>query len=111
MNKDNDKNNLMPSLMNNFIDSYSNFEDLKYSFDNKKGVGTISGFLDGAKCTTTIKLEKNGFVQTNSRFDTDISKSDLIEQVKSLYSQGYKQRQIAEMLNISQSTVSKYLKL
>lgn len=103
-------------LGNTFIlflnsNNYCNFDDVKYSCDQKKGIATISGISNGARCTTTIKLEENGIIQTNSSFDMNISKSNLIEQVKSLYRQGYKQRQIADMLNISQSTVSKYLKL
>ena len=43
-------------------------------------------------------------------FEKNLGKDGLKKQIKELYSQGYKQREIADMLGVSQSTVSNYLK-
>lgn len=52
----------------------------------------------------------NGVVQTTTQFATNLGKEALISQIKALRKQGYKQQQIADMLKISQATVSKYLR-
>lgn len=41
---------------------------------------------------------------------TNLSRDALKSQIKDLKKQGFKQQQIADMLNISQATVSNYLK-
>lgn len=96
--------------MNDFIEN-SELEDVKTSFDSKKGTATISGVKDGIKYTTTMKNQKNGVTKMESQFKTNIGKFALVEQIKELKMQGYKQTEIAEMLDISQSLVSKYLKI
>ena len=52
----------------------------------------------------------NGVVQTTTQFATNLGKEALTSQIKDLRKQGYKQQQIADMLKISQATVSKYLR-
>lgn len=96
--------------MDNFI-KCTELKDVKTVFDSKKGTATISGCRDGVQYTTTMKKQKNGVVKTESMFGTNLGKSALTEQIKELKSQGYKQREIADMLGISQSSVSKYLNL
>lgn len=88
-----------------------NLKNLKTSYDEKRGVAIVSGYNDGIQYTTTLKLENNGYIQTNSKFSTDMNKEELILQVKSLCKQGYKQTEVATMLGISQSLVSRYKNL
>lgn len=49
-------------------------------------------------------------MQTTTQFATNLGKEALISQIKALRKQEYKQQQIADMLKISQATVSKYLR-
>ena len=65
--------------------------------------------MDGFQYTTTLTKHMNGVVQTTTQFATNLGKEALISQIKALRKQGYKQ-QIADMLKISQATVSKYLR-
>ena len=66
---------------------------------------------DGVQYTTTLTKHTNGFVQTTSQFATNLGKEALIAQIKELRRQGFKQQKIADRLNISQATVSKYLRM
>jgi transcriptional regulator len=50
-------------------------------------------------------------VQNQSCFESNLGKEALVSQVKSLRKQGYKQQEIADMLGISQSLVSKYSRI
>lgn len=84
-------------------------QDVKTRLETKSGVASISGYRDGVRYTTTMKFEDNGSILTQSEFDSNLSKDALYSQIHSLYKQGYTQVEIAEMLGISQSTVSKYL--
>ena len=67
-----------------------------------------TGSRDGYQYTTTVKREKHGVVQTQASFETNLGKEALISQVKQLLKEGYRQREVADMLGISQSLVSKY---
>ena len=77
--------------------------DVKTSFDSKTGIASVIGNKDGFQYTTTLTKHLHGVVQTTTQFATNLGKEALI-------SQGYKQQQIADMLKISQATVSKYLR-
>lgn len=84
--------------------------DVKTTFDSKTGIASVIGNKDGFQYTTTLTKHMNGVVQTTTQFATNLGKEALISQIKALRKQGYKQQQIADMLKISQATVSKYLR-
>ena len=75
----------------------------------KTGTASVRGKLGDLQYTTTIQGCNNGYVKTNSVFDTSTRGDVLAEQIKQLRKQGHKQTEIAKMLNISQPTVSNYL--
>lgn len=83
-------------------------DDVKMAINTKNGTTTISGHKEGLQYTTTIKQEAKGMIQTSSQFDVNMSKDLLSEQIKELRKQGYKQKDIANMLGVSQATVSNY---
>ena len=86
-------------------------ENVKTNFNSKTGTASVTGNRDGFQYTTTLKRQKNGIIQTSSQFDVEnMTKNALEMQIKELKRQGYKQREIAEMLGISQPTVSNYLR-
>ena len=84
--------------------------DVKTSFDSKTGIASVIENKDGFQYTTTLTKHLHGVVQTTTQFATNLGKEALISQIKDLRKQGYKQQQIADMLKISQATVSKYLR-
>lgn len=93
-------------------DLVSNFElnDVKTNFNSKTGTASVTGNRNGIQYTTTLKKQLNGVTQTTSQLATNLSRDALKSQIKDLKKQGFKQQQIADMLNISQATVSNYLK-
>lgn len=93
--------------LENFI-SKTELEDVKTIIDAKAGTASITGSRDGYQYTTTLKRQEYGVVQTHTSFECNIGKEALISQVKQLLKQGYRQREVANMLGISQSLVSKY---
>ena len=58
-----------------------------------------------------MQQEKHGQIVKYSAFEINVGKDALIEQIKELRRQGYKQLEIADMLGISQSLVSKYSRM
>ena len=84
--------------------------DVKTNFDSKTGIASVIGNKDGFQYTTTLTKHTNGVVQTTTQFETSLGREALLSQIKALYKQGFKQQQIADMLKISQATVSKYLR-
>ena len=96
------------SAINDLV-SDMGLNDVRTNFDSKTGIASVIGNKDGFQYTTTVTKHKNGVVQTTSQFVTNIGKEALIAQIKDLRKQGFKQQQIADMLKISQATVSKYL--
>ena len=96
--------------LENFVNQ-TGLENVKTTYNTKTGTACITGTKDGYKYTTTMQKETNGVVQTQSRFESNLGKDALVSQVKSLLKQGYKQREVADMLGISQSLVSKYSRL
>ena len=91
--------------LENFI-FQTGLENVKTSINTKTGTASITGSKGGY--TTTVKREKHGVVQTQASFETNLGKEALISQVKQLLKEGYRQREVADMLGISQSLVSKY---
>lgn len=100
--------NTLATQINSFIQN-TGLEDSYISINTKTGTATITGTKDGLQYTTTVQQMKQGFVQNYTAFSKNMCKSVLIEQVKELRNQGYKQNDIATFLGISQSSVSNYL--
>ena len=80
----------------------------KTQYDARSGTATITGIKDGVRCTTTLRQDTPDF-DKKVKHSTTIGREAAVEQVKELYRQGYRQVDIAEMLDISQSTVSTYI--
>lgn len=95
--------------INNLVKNVG-LNDVKTSFNSKTGTASVTGNRNGIQYTTTLKKQQNGITQTSSQFNINISKDALKNQIKDLNKQGFKQQQIADMLNISQPTVSNYIK-
>lgn len=88
--------------------SQTGLEDVKSVFDSKKGNATITGVKDGLQYTTTVQMQNNGIIQTNSQFSTNLGSEALGGQIMQLRAQNFTQCQVADMLGISQAAVSKY---
>jgi CRP-like cAMP-binding protein len=88
----------------------SGLQDVKTRMDSRKGTAIIAGSRDGIQYTTTVQRNKYGATRTVSQYDTNIGRDAMIEQVKELRRQRYTQQEIADMLGISQATVSIYLR-
>ena len=67
----------------------------------------VSGDKRGYHITSEIKKLPNLIVKTESKLKIPDRKSDLENEVKELAKEGYKQIEIARILGISQSLVSK----
>jgi len=85
-------------------------KDVKMTFDTRTKTACVVGNKDGLQYTTTLKEYMGGCVEIKSKFDTNLGKEGMKMQVSELKAQGYTQQKIADMLGISQSTVSNYLK-
>ena len=83
--------------LENFI-FQTGLENVKTSINTKTGTASITGSKDGYQYTTTVKREKHGVVQTQASFETNLGKEALISQVKQLLKEGYRQREVADML-------------
>ena len=109
-------NNLTKKQSKNILAAINNLianiglDDVKTNFDSKTGIASVIGHKDGFQYTTTLTEHVNGVVQTSSKFALNLGKEALVSQIKALRKQGYKQQQIADMLKVSQATVSKYLR-
>lgn len=84
-------------------------EDVRTSTDESRGYATICGKKGGKHVSVTIEETEIGKASTFSEYDDFQRKSDYRDEVKRLYKQGLKQREIALRLGISQSLVSKLL--
>ena len=96
--------------LENFV-IQTGLENVKTTYNTKTGTACITGTKDGYHYTTTMQKDKHCVIQAQSRFESNFGKDALVSQVKSLLQQGYKQREVADMLGISQSLVSKYSRL
>ncbi|MEH2953643.1 terminase [Candidatus Merdisoma sp. JLR.KK011] len=97
-------------MLENFV-AQTELENVKTTLNTKTGTASITGSKDGYQYTTTMQKETHGMVRTESMFECNLGKEALISQVKNLRRQGYKQQEIADMLGISQSLVSKYSRM
>lgn len=95
--------------INNYINDLG-LEDVKTSANAKTKTATITGRKDGMQYTTTIQQNSYGATKTVSQYNVNIGREAMIEQVKELRRHGYKQQEIADMLGISQASVSVYLR-
>lgn len=82
--------------------------DTKTTIDETKGIATISGKKDGKYLSFVIEQRDYDEIQFES-VDNFKRKSDYKEEVKRLYKNGFKQKEIASRLNMSQSFVSRLL--
>lgn len=97
------------TAINNLVSDVG-LNDVKTNFDSKTGIASVIGNKDGFQYTTTLTKHLHGVMQATTKFATNLGKEALISQIADLRKQGYKQQQIADMLKISQATVSKYLR-
>ena len=88
--------------------SQTGLENVKTVINTKAGTASITGSRGGYQYTTTDKREEHGVIQRHSSFEANLGKEALVSQIKQLLKDGYKQREVADMLGISQSLVSKY---
>ena len=102
------KNNIMEAIK--CLVSDIGLDEVKTTFDSKTKTASVVGNKNGIQYTTTLTEHKSGSIQTNSMFEKNLGKDVLKKQIKKLKQQGYKQQKIADMLGVSQSTVSNYLK-
>ena len=101
-------NNIMEAIK--FLASEIGLDEVKTSFNSKTKTASVVGKKDGIQYTTTLTEHTGGRIQTNSMFEKNLGKDGLKKQINELKCQGYKQQEIADMLGVSQSTVSNYLK-
>ena len=101
-------NNIMEAIKS--LASEIGLDEVKTTLNSKTKTACVIGEKNGIQYTTTLTEHKGGKIQTNSMFEKNLGKDGLKKQIKELKRQGYKQQKIADMLGISQSTVSNYLK-
>ena len=82
--------------------------DTKTTIDEIKGIATISGKKDGKYLSFIIEQRDYDEIQLES-VDKFKRKSDYKEEIKRLHKNGFKQKEIAARLNMSQSFVSRLL--
>lgn len=88
----------------------TSLDSVEIRIDNKKMTKRLIISQDGHRYTMTEKQGNLGVVQTRTSFKVSQNKEEKIFQVRQLSQEGYKQNEIADMLGVSQSSVSKYLK-
>ena len=91
-------------------DVASQMKNVKTTTDERRGVATVSGERDGQRLSFTIRQSPLGEIREASVYDDLPRKSDYKDEVKRLYRERYTQQEIATMLGISQSLVSKLLR-
>lgn len=82
--------------------------DTKTMIDETKGIAKISGKKAGKYLSFMIEQHDYDEIQLDS-VDKFKRKSDYKEEIKRLYKNGFKQKEIAARLNMSQSFVSRLL--
>lgn len=95
--------------MNDFVNKVG-LDNVKTAFDSKRGVISVMGSKDGLHYTTTVTRSLGGVSKNTTEFLTNLGKEALEIQIKDLRKQGLTQQRIADILNVSQATVSKYLR-
>lgn len=106
--KEKDSNSLLTLIEQQLKDD--DIEEVSYKISKKKKIVNITGKKANELFTITRCLfDGDGIVQNLSKFNTNISKSNKEKHIKSLSDKGYKQKEIASMLGISQAQVSNIL--
>ena len=82
--------------------------DTKTTIDEVKGIATISGKREGKYLSIIIEQRDYDEIPLECK-DKFKRKSDYKEEVKRLHKNGFKQKEIASRLNMSQSLVSRLL--
>ena len=108
-----DKNEIAKkkSYLDDFV--YQNFNQLsdgKLILDKNKGTAVFSGKKNGNIYTVSIEESEYGRAKTETIYEDLARKSDYKDEVKRLSKQGFRQKDIALRLGISQSLVSKLSK-
>lgn len=103
------QNNNLLAAINELVGNVP-LSDIKTHYNAKTGTASVTGHRNGIQYTTTLSSHPEGVIQTNSMFNKDVGRDALELQIKKLKKEGYKQTEIAEMLGISQPTVSNYLR-
>ena len=98
------------ALVKEFIEQ-TGLSDAKMTLNSKTGTVSITGRKGGYHYTTVMQQEKQGKIVKNTTFAVNVGKEALIEQIKDLRREGYKQSEIADMLGVSQALVSKYSRM
>lgn len=81
--------------------------EVTYKINKKKGIINISGKKDNEVFQSTKQIYgDNGCLQSVSRFNSTIARSERKQIVLSMREDGLKQQEIANILGISQSQVS-----
>lgn len=84
--------------------------EISYKINKKKGIVSISGKKNNEAFRATQQIYgNNGTLQSASRFNANIDRSERAKIVRDMYRKGYKQQEIADTLGISQSQVSNIL--
>ncbi len=102
----NNKNSPLRQFTMELSDKLSN---IKVNIDEMKGVATVLGKIEGKYLS--IVIEEKDFDDIESKVEPVkvVRKSSYKEEVKRLHEAGFKQREIAFRLNMSQTLVSKLL--
>ena len=89
----------------------NNLDETKTTIDEKKGIATVSGKKNGKFLSFFIEQKDcNDELQSNVNVENSpVRKSDYKEEIKKLHKEGFKQKEIAFRLNMSQSLVSRLL--
>ena len=81
--------------------------EVSYKINKKKGIMSISGKKNNEAFRATKQIYgDSGSVQSASRFNANIDRTDRVRIVKDMYRKGFKQQEIADTLGISQAQVS-----
>ncbi len=98
------------SVLRRVVDEVSSqMTKVRTSTDEVRRTATVSGERDGKQLSFSIKESDLGEIRMLSAFEKLPRKSDYREEVQRLYKDGHKQKEIAAMLGISQSLVSRLL--
>ena len=85
--------------------------EITYKINKKKGIMTVHGKKNNEAFRATQQIYgENGALQSASHFNADMDKSERKKVAKDLRKKGYKQQEIADTLQISQSQVSNLLR-
>ena len=91
------------------VELSNKLSDIKTTIDEVRGVATVSGKMNGKYLFFFIEQRDNDEVKIDVDEGKLIRKSSYKEEIKKLHKEGFKQKEIAMRLNMSQSSVSRLL--